>query len=262
MPLNWAASKQVGIMTEIAVMVPVLPGKIPGENRTYEERLRSAISILQNRVEEGYPTLLDRVSTIHFGRMIILRPEQFTAPQGDEEGEAGQNGSATTISGNPRDFDAYREVPDDTDDGKAQKAAGSNPSWLITLVSFDRDIRVYFREIAEFVSSDFDYIFHNCRDFPGTGDFERFWAWIRRYQINVDLFYPRYPNLSLVRIKQLEVFKRRFDRFVAQVRSPLGPKVASMDELFDSFLRENQQYFEGFPSPGGLFDKADREDKT
>jgi len=247
MPLNWVASKQVGIMTEIAVMVPVLPGQIPGEGRTgrtFEERLRTSISILQNRVEDGLPTLLDRVSTIHFGRMIILRPEQFSDPD------------------DPMRVDDFVEDKDqDTRnavaDGNAYK---TGPSWLLTLVSFDRDIRVYFRDIAEFVNSDFDYIFRNCRDFPGTDDFEQFWVWIRRYQINVDLFYPRYPNLSLVRIKQLEVFKRRFDRFVAQVRSPQGRKVESMDELFDILLNENQQYFEGFPSPGGLFDKGGRRD--
>ena len=75
------------------------------------------------------------------------------------------------------------------------------------------------------MSVDFDSVFENCEDFPSTGEFEAFWTWIRRYQISLDLFYPRYPYLSTVRIRQLEAFKRRFDEFVATVRTPTGRRV-------------------------------------
>jgi hypothetical protein len=120
-------------------------------------------------------------------------------------------------------------------------------------VEFDGDIKVYMRDIAEFLGQDFDYIFENCENYPSTENFEEFWLWIRRYQINTDLFYAPYSNLSVARIRQLEDFKNRFDQFVAQVRSPTGPLVRSMDELFDEFLRETQQYASGFPSPSGIF---------
>jgi hypothetical protein len=126
-------------------------------------------------------------------------------------------------------------------------------SWLLTLVEFDGDLRTYFRDVAQFLSSDFDSIFCNCEDFQSTRDFESFWAWIRRYQIETDLFYPRYRDLSVTRIKQLQDFKRRFDEFVAKVRSPTGPNVKSMDELFDEFLRKTQQYARDFPTAGGIF---------
>jgi hypothetical protein len=141
----------------------------------------------------------------------------------------------------------------------AQAAAPPSPefrSWLLTVVFFDGDLKAYFKEIAVFTSTKFDQIFQNCEDYPpgGTKDFEHFWNWIRRYQLNMDLFYPRYPELSVVRIKQLELFKRRFDAFVAQVRTPTGGRVRPIDDLFDEFLRQNQQYTSNFPAPGGVFE--------
>jgi len=158
------------------------------------------------------------------------------------------------------EFPDARELggPDHRDEIRAAngRRAGKRAkfhSWLLTLVEFDGDLRTYFRDIAQFLGSDFDSIIRNCEDFPSTQDFEAFWAWIRRYQIQTDLFYPRYRDLSVVRIKQLQDFKRRFDAFVVKVRSPTGPRVESMDELFDEFLRKTQQYARDFPAPGGTF---------
>ena len=110
------------------------------------------------------------------------------------------------------------------------------------------------REIVQFMGTEFDRIFENCEQYPRSTDFERFWIWIRTFQIPTDLFYAPYRDISAVRIRQLEAFKRRFDAFVAKVRSPTGPMVRSMDEMFDEFLRQNQQYATGFPTPGGTYD--------
>ena len=126
-------------------------------------------------------------------------------------------------------------------------------SWLLTIVSFDGDLRVYFRDIADRLAQDFDDVFVNCVDFPSTRDFEKFWLWIRRYQVSVDLFLCTYPNLTVGRIKQLEDFKRCFDDFVLKVRSPTGKKVGDMDALFDAFLLEMKQYASGFPTNGGTY---------
>jgi hypothetical protein len=109
------------------------------------------------------------------------------------------------------------------------------------------------RDIADYLARDFDRVFENCEDFPGTRGFDSFWRWVKRYQAPVDLFYTSYPDLSVVRIKQLEDFKRRFDAFVLKVRSPTGNRVNSMEELFDDFLRESQQYASDFPTPGGVY---------
>lgn len=277
--LNWPNSKSIGGVSEIAVLAPIRKGRIPGERRTYEERLRFVISNLASRVQQGIPTELDKIQTIHFGRMLIIRPEQYllySKVRGLKyEGEqrlARGKGETLPERGIPSAIDDYSEFEDlsaqksigtpggdageiGVDDDRGEEA-GEKPefrSWLLTLVEFDGDLRTYFRDIAEFLDSDFDNVFRNCEDFGSTRKFEEFWSWIRRYQVDVNLFYPRYPDLSVVRIKQLQEFKRQFDMFVAKVRSPTGNRVESMDELFDEFLRTTQQHARDFPSPGGVF---------
>lgn len=253
--LNWASSKSVGQVSEIAVLAPIKQGPIPGERRTYEQRLRAAIDNLQNRVQKGIPNELDRVRSIHFGRMIIIRPEQYLV-YSQVAGVKYADGLQTDSGKIPDVFDDYVEVKKDTSVGPGEIDDIQCRSWLLTLVEFDGDLKVYFRDIAQYLGSAFDSIFVNCEDYPGTIYFERFWLWIRRYQIETALFYPRYRDLSVVRIKQLQEFKHQFDEFVASVRSPAGPRVKSMDELFDAFLRRTQQYASDFPAAGGTFRKT------
>lgn len=255
--LNWANSKTVGGTTEIAVLAPIRKGRIPGERRTYEARLRFVIDNLQDRVAEQLPTELDKVPSIHFGWMIIIRPEQYLVYSKVPGLEyLGPDGGP--LPAPPTDGSTPIPAPiDDFTDGLNPGPSPTTPdfhSWLLTLVSFDGDLKVYFKDIASLLDSDFDRVFCNCEDFTTVRDFEGFWTWIRRYQINVDLFFPRYPNLTTVRIKELEDFKRRFDAFVAKVRSPTGKRVHSMDELFDDFLRDSQQHASNFPTPGGIFE--------
>jgi hypothetical protein len=282
--LQWAKSKSIGGVTELAVLAPIRKGIVPGERRTYEERLQFAIASLAKRHQQGIPIELDRVTTIHFGRMIVIRPEQYLL-YSERTGVAYQSEPGPRVPGSfspgvvPRAIDDYQEIhpPPEPDEGAAaeqgapaeqeqappQEAAAvesdgdaAKPefrSWLLTLVEFDGDLKAYMREIAHFIGPEFDRIFVNCEEYPKAENFEKFWAWIRSFQIRTDLFYATCPHLSVVRIRQLEAFKRRFDAFVARVRAPTGPIVRSMDEMFDEFLRENQQYGAGFPAPGGTY---------
>lgn len=242
-PLNWVKSKSTGQVSEIAVLAPIKLGRVPGERRTYEERLRFAIDNLTARVQQGIPIELDRIRTIHFGRMIIIRPEQYLV--------------YSDVPGVQYDDTTKGKIPKSIDDYLPLEASGGRPptfrSWLLTLVEFDGDMRVYFRDIAQFIADDFDALFRNCEDFGTTRDFEGFWSWIKRYQIDTNLFYSRYGDLSVVRIKQLQDFKRRFDEFVAEVRPANGPRPKSMDELFDQFLARTQQHASDFPTPGGIY---------
>lgn len=290
-PLDWAQSKTVGQITEIAVLAPIRKGRIPRERCTYEERLRLVVGSLQARVAKGMPSTLDRVPTIHFGRIMILRPEQYLVGsnvpgldyQDAERGHGGRNGNqgGNGDGGNcgarhgnddgdtgigriaaplPGSTTTIPAPIDDFSDIRGNQAPQPRPtfrSWVLTLVSFDGDLKAYFRDIATLLDTDFDLIYRNCDDFPGVRDFEAFWTWIRRYQINVDLFYPRYSDLTAVRIKELQDFRRRFDEFVAEVRgAPDVKRVASMDELFDQFLRMSQHYARNFPASGGTFESG------
>lgn len=276
--LNWAVSQQVGGITELAVLAPIRTGIVTGERRSYEDRLRAAIANLAKRHRQGIPIELDRVTTIHFGRMIVIRPEQFLGfprfepPRGGPP-EPDARTAAPDAPEPPSFLDrlaAWDEFEPADDPAAApllatpKAPAGDGPelrSWLLTLVEFDGELKSYMREIVNFLGSDFDRIFENCELYPRSTNFETFWIWIRTFQISTDLFYAPYRDLSVVRIRQLEAFKRRFDAFVARVRSPAGPTVRSMDELFDEFLRENQQYASGFPAPGGTYDLADERQK-
>jgi hypothetical protein len=278
--LKWATSRSVEKVSEISVMAPIKIGRIPGERRTYEERLRLVIASLAARAEKRIPNELDRIPTIHFGRIFIIRPEQYLL-YSDVRGVTycpppNTSTSEPSTVKIPDQIDAYRslgisskgEVGGPANDptfgsiGIPQKKedAPELRSWLFTLVEFDGDLRVYMRDIAVFLNEAFDSVFENCDDFPGTADFEKFWLWLRRYQFPTDLFYARYPNLTVTRIKQLEEFKRRFDAFVAKVRPASGPPVGSMDELFDQFLRETRQHHGNFPTPGGSYLPQDREE--
>jgi hypothetical protein len=267
--LNWARSRWAGNISEFAVMSPIIPGRVPGERRTYEERLRFVLEGLGKRGETGVPTALSRIPTFHFARVMIIRPEHYLTNSAlDLDGTYYDEGKAITDAGNsniPRPLDQYVEFspvratqarePEPEPQPKPDPAQNPNQfrSWLMTLVIFDGDPMKYLREIGEFIENDFDQVFQNCEDYPMARDFEPFWAWVRRYQIRPDVFYTPYPDLTVARIKQLQVFKDRFDAFVGQVRTPTGKKVENMDALFDQFLRDNQQFSSDFPTPGGMY---------
>ena len=206
----------------------------------------TAIQNLADRHQQGFPTELGKISSIHFGRMIIIRPEQYLL-YSDLEEVSYYEDTKTAAGGVPQKIDDYKSIC---------RTKGDRPkvrSFLLTLVEFDGDVKIYMRDVAEFLARDFDRIFENCEDYPTTRDFEAFWLWIRRYQINTNLFYAPYSNLSTVRIKQLEEFKRRFDALVAQVYSPNGQRIKPVDELFEQFVRDNQHYARDFPTPSGIF---------
>ena len=263
--LNWTKSRTVGGATEIGLLTPIIPGRIPGERRSYEERLRTVLATLADRIDAGVPTPLSQINTFHFARVLILRPEQYLfnsklpkpMQYGDYPSPIGHMGrtSKPPMRQTPEPADGYYEV------GVSDPVADWElRSWLLTLVIFDGDPRVYARDIAEFIERQFDLVFENCEDYPSAKDFERFWVWVRRHQLPVDVFYAAYPHLSVARIRQLEDFKKRFDAFVAKVRTPTGKRVASMDELFDEFLRDSQQYASDFPAPGGMYRGVDDPD--
>jgi hypothetical protein len=243
--LSWATSKTIGGISEIAVLAPIKTGCFPGEQRTYEERLAAAIQNLADRHQQGLPTELGRIPSIHFGRMIIIRPEQYLLYSDIEEVDY-FDPSKTVAGLIPKPIDDYID--------RSTKAASPKiRSFLLTLVEFDGELKIYMRNVAEFLARDFDRVFENCEDYPSTRDFEEFWLWIKRYQINTNLFYAPYSNLSTVRIKQLEEFKRRFDALVAQVYAPDGQRVRPVEELFEQFVRDNQRYARNFPTPSGIF---------
>lgn len=260
----WGQSKRVGSVAEISVFSPIKSGRVPGERRTYEERLRARMQVLQTRLENRLPIAINRVQTLHFGKVMIIRPEHYNARFGPLGLQQMQDGGELQLGAAD---DPYKETllkagEPEASARQTKPPAQEGKSFLHTTVFFDRDIKLYFRDIADFVSEDFDNLLENCDEYPGTANFEQFWQWIRKYQIEVDFFYAAYPDISVARLKYLEYFKDRFDAFVARVRPSDGNAPASIDALFDDFLRETEAMPDGFPYASGIYKSADGEDET
>ncbi len=213
-------------------MTPIRLGLVEGERRTYEERLRQRIGAIADRHARGLDTMLSAVPTIHFGRMMVIRPEQYLA-RSEVDGLAyGAPGVSPPTN------------PSSPEEGPARPRPQFR-SWLLTLVEFDGDLKIYMRDVARNLNHDFDRIYENCEDYPGTANFDAFWPWIRRHQVSTNLFYAPYGGVSVARIKQLERFKKAFDAFLASRASGAG----ELEALLDDFLKANQQYARDEPPP-------------
>ena len=238
----WAQSKFVGGVTELTLLTPITPGPIPGQRRTYEERLRHELASIQRRVDRGLNTPISIIPTIHFAGWLILRPEQYL--QG-----------ACFPQSAPPSLDPY--TPAD----QAQTHDYRFRSWLFFTSYFDGDLKDYLREFSSFLGKDVDRVWSNCEGYPagGSPDFEAFWQYAKRFQIPTEAFFNAYPALTVPKIYQLKVFKERFAAFVRATRSADGSSIEGVGDLLDRFIVENQAYTTDFPAIGGTYDEDQHE---
>ncbi len=257
----WATSIVRGRVTEVTVLTPIKRGFIPGEYRTYEERLRSLLASLNDRANAGIPTPISAIATIHFARWFIIRPEQYlrySAVKGVEYEPAPQTGADPHAS--PPTLPPSVPMPYSPDYRLADKMPAADapvfPSWLVFTSNYDGDLKAYIRMFSERIASEMDRIWSNCEGYPRAGakDFERFWLYVRAHQIETNAFFAAYPDLSVARVQQLRVFKDQFDAFVARTRGPDGKSVGDVAALFDEFVIEQQAYTKNFPDDAGLYD--------
>lgn len=268
--LEWAESKTAGVASELSLLTPIKPGLVPGERRTYEERLRDHLDSVQRRESASIPSFIRPITAIHFARWLVLRPEQYlqySRVPGVEYAED-QPGRPTASPGapgtrklqhTPFPIPEFVEVPDGRPLPLTEEKLPPFVSWLLFVVTFDGDLKSYVRHVVQTIREDVDRIWGNCYGYPGAGDFEAFWLYARSHQINTDAFYSAYPTLTVPRIHQLRVFKERFDDFVARTRNPDGTSQDGIGPLLDEFLRANLQYTEDFPAPGGIYDETQGE---
>jgi hypothetical protein len=251
--LEWAESKNFGVVNELSLMTPIKPGRIPGEKRTYEERLRDYLASLHQREASEIPAFVRPVTEIHYARWIILRPEQYlqySDVDGVEYESEKRSEGPHSLFHTPKPMDPYLE------DARDPLDKPRFLSWLLFIVTFDGELGAYVRRVVQTIGEDVDKIWGNCYGYPGTKDFERFWMYARRHQIPTDAFYAAYPMLSVPRIHHLRVFKDRFDDFIARTRKPDGSSREDIGPLLDEFLRSNLQYTSDFPAAGGTYDET------
>ena len=248
-------------------MTPIRRGLIPGEIRTYEERLRYALKSLKDRAANGIPTPIGQIPTIHYARWFIIRPEQYlrfsnltglTAPDPNHPFATSSRVPSLPETMVKRQDANYVELSDDTD---APDPDPILPSWLVFTSNFDGDLKAYIREFSSDLASDLDLIWSNCEGYPdgGAADFETFWDYIQSFQVEVGAFFAAYPDLTTPRIQQLAAFKEAFDAFVARTRQADGNSVTTIAREFDAFIRLHQAYTTGFPDAGGLYDTEQAE---
>jgi len=240
---DWVTSKSVGGVSEVTLLTPIKKGLIPGELRTYVERLDAELQLVQQRIKEGIPTPVGHLPTIHFARWLILRPNQYLYRDRRHlycDGKEIRSGDRASVGA-----DAH-SVKIDLD---------SLTSWLFFTSNFDGDMKTYLRDFSVVLGDDVDRIWGNCEGYPAEGsrDFDAYWAYAKRYQLTTDAFSNAYPGLSVPRIRQLAVFKDRFDAFVAQTRGPDGHSVAGLADAFDRFIAENATIPDGFPDAAGSY---------
>ncbi len=280
--VDWAESKTTGVVSEFTLLTPIKPGLIPGEMRTYEQRLRDHLESLHKRESSGIPSFTRLITNIHYARWFVLRPEQFLqysnvpnfvdyvvekpSEEDRPDGDSATTKAPSSLHNIPHQIDDFEDVSAEINakkkggseradtDSDTKKEKARFVSWLIFTSNFDGDLKSYARKVAEFIGDDADRIWGNCYGYPGTHNFERWWLYARRHQIPTDAFYAAYPHLTVPRIHQLSTFKSKFDEFVARTRNPDGSSRSDIGGLFDEFLRENLQYATNFPGAGGIYD--------
>jgi hypothetical protein len=85
--------------------------------------------------------------------------------------------------------------------------APPGPPLLIFSVSFDGDLKHYFRRFSHGIPDDVDRIWGNCEGYPkrGAHDFEALWRWVKLNQVKALAFYHANPDLTLTDIKRLRL---------------------------------------------------------
>lgn len=219
---KWVDSKTVGGVSELTLLTPIRQGIIPGETRSYEQRLNDELKDLRRRVAAGVPNPVMRIATIHFARWLIVVPAQYL----------------------------YMDMK------PSEIASYPYHSWLLFTSSFDGDLKTYLDDFSCVLAKDVDRIWGNCEGYPvrGCNDFDAFWAYAKQYQLTTHAFYNAYPGLSVARVHELQEFRRLFDNFVAATRAPDGSSIEGVGAAFDQFLSQCLSFPQNFPARGGVFE--------
>jgi len=220
---QWVESKSIGGVSEVTLLTPIRQGTVPGETRSYEQRLNDELLSVQRRIEAKLPTPIGQIASIHFARWLILLPDHYLYYD--------QRGKVTNYT--------YR-------------------SWLLFTSNFDGDMKAYLSEFSTILGDDVDRIWGNCEGYPleGCERFDAFWAYAKHHQLTTQAFYNGYPGLSVPRIQELVAFRRLFDEFVAETRRPDGSSIEDLPAAFDCFLARSLTFPQNFPARGGVFEGA------
>ena len=209
---QWVDSKTAGGVSEVTLFTPIKPGFIPGEARTYEERLWSVLASVQRRAVANTPTPIGLMPTIHYARWMVLRPGQYLQ-----------------YSGYPlHPVDAIDQRQPQANESRLETNGGlpyGHRSWLYFTSNFDGDMKTYLRDFSVNLGEDVDRIWGNCEGYPvgGAADFDAYWEYAKRHQIKTHAFYNAYPHLNVLRSTHSRDSNSLSTRLLPR---PVAPKVA------------------------------------
>ena len=144
-------SKTLGNISELTLVNPIKPGMIAGQQRSHRTQLIETLRALYSRHARGIPTAPSLLGTIHFARWFIV---DAPAPP----------------CGCP--------------------PAVPQPGSLVLTTNFDGSLDTYLREFTLRIPEEIDSLWSNCVGYPEDGcrDFDRFYRWIRTYQVETLAF--------------------------------------------------------------------------
>jgi hypothetical protein len=153
------------------VVTPVRDGFIPGELRTYRQRLSDVLEALQRRLDAGIPTPPSLLGTIHFARWFVIDNPPGPQPAAGE----------TSL----------------------------HPGWLVFTSNFDGDMLLYLRDFAQQIPEQMDLVWSNCEGYPAAGcaDFDAFTRYVCEHQLKTLAFVVAYPDLTVADIGQLRALR-------------------------------------------------------
>lgn len=116
---------------------------------------------------------------------------------------------------------------------------------LIFTSNFDGSMWQYLRDFAALIADDMDRVWGNCEGYPEEGcrNFDAFWDYVTRHQVQTTAFYAAIPDESLQRRESQRNFRRAYDRFLSTTLAQGVTDHARFYEQFCQFARENQSFF-------------------
>jgi len=86
---------------------------------------------------------------------------------------------------------------------------------LLFISDFDGSVRSYLRDFAEKIGPDIDKIWENCVGYPeaGTKNFDEWWDYAKRHQVQCQAFYCAYPSVTVRDVMHGLWLKKKLDRF-------------------------------------------------
>ena len=110
---------------------------------------------------------------------------------------------------------------------------GDGQASLMFTSNFDGEMKHYFRNFALNLTGDIDRVWENCEGYPGAGDFDKLWRYVKEHQVETSTFYNAYRTLTVPQILKLAAFKESFDKLIGPHLALDGRAAAAPDRLAD-----------------------------